>query len=108
MEEENKKPSVPETEENIHNVAPEEVKFNDLNGESLSDRVKTLSPGMTVLKRFFRSKLSVVGLVIIILLFLISFIGPLFSPWGEMEVDYKEKTIVNYEETRYEQDGEIH
>jgi peptide/nickel transport system permease protein len=36
---------------------------------------------MTVLKRFFRSKLSVIGLVILIALFLFSFVGPLFSPW---------------------------
>ncbi len=51
--------------------------------ESLSDRVRVLSPGMMVAKRFFRSKLSVVGLVILIGLFLFSFIGPLFSPWCE-------------------------
>ena len=63
------------------------TKEDELHGENLSDRVKTLSPGRTVLKRFFRSKLSVIGLVILIALFLISFIGPLFSPWGEKEPD---------------------
>ncbi|MDE6001389.1 MAG: ABC transporter permease, partial [Clostridia bacterium] len=36
---------------------------------------------MTVAKRFFRSKLSVIGLAVIVFLFLFSFIGPLFSPW---------------------------
>jgi peptide/nickel transport system permease protein len=56
--------------------------FNDnLHGENLTERAKVLSPGMTVLKRFFRSKLSVIGLVILIALFLFSFVGPLFSPW---------------------------
>lgn len=53
--------------------------------ESLSESVKTLSPGQVVLKRFFRSKLSVVGLVILVMLFLICFIGPLFFPG----MDYK-------------------
>ena len=53
----------------------------DLHGENLTDRVKVLSPGMTVLKRFFRSKLSIIGLVALIVLFLFSFVGPLLSPW---------------------------
>lgn len=61
-------------------ISPEEQ--NDLHGESLSDKTKALSPGMTVAKRFFRSKLSVIGLVVIILLFVFSFLGPLISPWG--------------------------
>lgn len=57
--------------------------FNDnLHGENLTERAKVLSPGKTVAKRFFRSKLSVIGLVTLILLFAISFIGPLFSKWS--------------------------
>ena len=56
--------------------------------ESLADNVKSLSPTQLVLKRFFRSKLSIVGLVIIVFLFLFSFLGPVFSPYGETEVDY--------------------
>lgn len=62
--------------------------FNDgLHGENLTDRVKVLSPGRTVAKRFFRSKLSVIGLLILLALFLFSFIGPFISPWGEKEAD---------------------
>ncbi|MBO4216757.1 MAG: ABC transporter permease [Clostridia bacterium] len=53
--------------------------------ENLSDRVKIMSPGKLVLKRFFRSKLSMIGLVMLILLFVFSFIGPLFSPYGETQ-----------------------
>lgn len=103
MEEEKK----PETE-----LTPEvgnDEKFNDLHGEVLGDRVKVLSPGRTVAKRFFRSKLSIIGLVILLALFLISFIGPLFSPWGETERDLSGKTIVNYSETRYtDENGVLH
>lgn len=62
-----------------------EVAEDELHGKNLSDNVKVLSPGMTVLKRFFRSKLSVIGLVTIIVLFLFSFVGPLMSPWGGNE-----------------------
>ena len=55
----------------------------DLHGENLGDRVRVLSPGMMVAKRFFRSKLSMIGLITLIVLFALSFIGPLFSPWVE-------------------------
>ena len=70
---------------NEQNNTPEVEKsnFNDnLHGENLTERAKVLSPGMTVAKRFFRSKLSIIGLTVIIILFAFSFIGPLFSPWG--------------------------
>ena len=61
----------------------EELSEEELHGENLNDRVKVLSPGMMVLKRFFRSKLSMVGLVTLIILFLFSFVGPVFSPWAD-------------------------
>ncbi|MDE7372588.1 MAG: ABC transporter permease [Clostridia bacterium] len=52
---------------------------------------RTLSPGRLVLKRFFRSKLSMTGLILLIALFIFSFIGPLFDflpfIWGEKEAD---------------------
>lgn len=79
---------------------------DELHGENLNDRVKVLSPGMTVLKRFFRSKLSVVGLVILVALFLFSFIGPLFSPYGEDDIDYSAGNQVVVETPlEYEKDG---
>ena len=49
-------------------------------------RVRVLSPGMLVMKRFVRNKLAVVGLVIIVIMFLFSFIGPIFSPYGQAQV----------------------
>ncbi len=80
---------------------------DELHGENLNDRVKVLSPGMTVMKRFFRSKLSVVGLVILVALFLFSFIGPLFSPYGEDDIDYSAGNQVVVETPlEYEKDGE--
>ncbi|MDE6868119.1 MAG: ABC transporter permease [Clostridia bacterium] len=81
--------------------------FNDnLHGENLTDRAKVLSPGMTVLKRFFRSKLSVIGLVVLIALFLFSFIGPLFSPWGANEADPTPNTIFTVSTINYDIGGE--
>ena len=62
---------------------------------SLNDdrRVKVLSPGALVVKRFFRNRLAVVGLSILIFMFVFSFIGGLLSPYGEDEFFYREDQI---------------
>ena len=52
---------------------------------SLNDdrRVKVLSPGALVAKRFFRNRLAVVGLTMLVVMFVFSFIGGLISPYGQ-------------------------
>ena len=60
-----------------------EVKLDDLS------RVKVLSPGRQVFKRFIRNRLAVFGSVMLILMFLFSFIGPLFYPYGQKQIFYK-------------------
>lgn len=59
---------------------------------SLNDdrRVKVLSPGTLVAKRFFRNRLAVVGLTILAAMFIFSFIGGLISPYGQDEVFYRD------------------
>ena len=54
---------------------------------SLNDdrRVKVLSPGALIAKRFFRNRLAVVGLVILVVMFLFSFLGGVISPYGQEE-----------------------
>ena len=70
--------------------------------EHLEDRVKTLSPAALVAKRFFRSKLSMVGLVTLIVLFLFSFLGPvIYNKWDQNEADrsgmsLEDIRVVNY------------
>ena len=51
-------------------------------------RVKVMSPGMLVAKRFFRNKLAIVGLVIISLMFLFAFLGGMVIPYSEADVFY--------------------
>ncbi|MCK9245721.1 MAG: ABC transporter permease [Anaerolineaceae bacterium] len=64
-------------------------------GMALDDarRVKTLSPGMLVFKRFIRNKLAVIGLIILLLMFAFSFLGPFLSPYTQTQVFYKKGTI---------------
>ena len=52
---------------------------------------KEMSPARLILRRFFRSKLSFVGIIMIVGLFAFSFLGPvIYSKWGEEQVDRKE------------------
>ena len=65
--------------------APEQKETYSLNDDR---RVKVLSPGALVAKRFFRNTLSVVGLVMLIVMFVFSFVGGFISPYGEDEIFY--------------------
>ena len=68
--------------------------------EPLDKNVRLMSPTRMVVRRFFRSKLSVVGLVMIVALFLFCWVGPLvYTQWGETtqdksgKVEYTEQPI---------------
>ena len=54
-------------------------------------RVKTLSPGVLTAKRFFRNRLAVAGLVILAVMFLFSFVGGAFIPYGQEQVFYRQE-----------------
>lgn len=69
---------------------------------------KEMSPFKLILRRFFRSRLSVVGLVMLVFLFLFSFLGPvIYNKWGETEVDRTQViTIIEVEHTYIDEFGE--
>lgn len=56
-------------------------------------RVKVLSPGMLVFKRFIRNKLAIIGAAILLFMFVFAFVGPLLYPYGQTEAFYKYDTI---------------
>jgi len=60
-----------------------EIKLDD------SQRVKVLSPGRLVLKRFIRNKLAIVGTAILIFMFLFSFLGPFLYSYKQDQIFYK-------------------
>lgn len=74
----------------------EEKNINKSTSTSLDDeqRVKVLSPGMMVAKRFFRNRLAMVGLIIIVCMFLFSFIGGMVAPYGEKQVFRTTETAI--------------
>jgi len=71
-----------EVEQEVVQKSPdaEEMQLDD------ARRVKVLSPGMLVFKRFIRNSLAVVGFTILLFMFIFSFLGPIFSPYGQTEV----------------------
>lgn len=52
---------------------------------------RDLSPGAMTARRFFRNRLAVVGLGILFLMFVFSFLGGALSPYGEDQVFYREE-----------------
>ncbi len=69
--------------DDINNVEEEEYSLND------DRRVKVLSPGAMVARRFFRNRIAVVGLVTLALMFLFSFLGGVISPYDEAQLFYR-------------------
>ena len=83
-----------------------EVEENEM---PLDKTVRLMSPTRMVVRRFFRSKLSIVGLVMVISLFLFSFVGPLvYTQWGEIELDESGKTEYSVSKTTYTVDGQTY
>lgn len=77
-------------------------------------RVKVLSPGAMVMKRFIRNRLAITGLIILIFMFSFSFVGGVLMPYSQSDVFYKVDSIIKdfagaaySKELRYtEKDGE--
>ncbi len=70
------------------NIQNEEMTLDD------AARVKVLSPGMMVFKRFIRNKLAIVGIIIIVFMFLFSFVGGLICPYSQSQVFYTTDKIL--------------
>ena len=78
--------------EELNDGAVNETPTVETPDEPHDKNVKLMSPGMMVLRRFFRSKLSMIGLVTIVLLFLFCWAGPLFyTQWDASVPDYSGK-----------------
>ena len=74
-------------------MANENIEKKDMSLDD-ANRVRVLSPGMMVFKRFIRNKLAIVGIVIIVFMFLFSFIGGLLNPYSQSQVFYTTEQIL--------------
>ncbi len=86
------------TKEKVDEVVDTEV--------PLDKNVRLMSPTRMVVRRFFRSKLSIIGLVMVISLFIFSYLGPLvYTEWGEIELDESGKTEYSVTTSTYTVNG---
>ena len=77
---------------------------------------KEMSPARMVVRRFFRSRLSLVGVIILVALFTLSFLGPpvmhmLGYQWDETDTDYTPTiniSTVELSQTTTDRDGNSH
>ena len=89
-----------EEKENINVQAPVDTE------EPLDKNVRMMSPTRMVVRRFFRSRLSIIGLIMVVGLFLFSFLGPVvYTKWGEIQLDESGKTQYAVSETTYTVNG---
>lgn len=93
MEENKDLTVVPEMQED---VVTEVDEITEQEMVSEEETYREMSPFGLIMRRFFRSKLSVVGLIMIVFLILFSFLGPVvYRTWGEQEED-RTKIITHY------------
>ena len=105
-----------EENKNLENVSLEKEELvnenmentnNTADNEPLDKNIKLMSPTRMVLRRFFRSKLSIIGLVMVIGLFIFSFFGPLiYTRWGETTPDSSPLTEYATSEFTYTINGQ--
>ena len=80
-----------EREESARRAGENEMTLDD------ASRVKVLSPGMLVFKRFIRNKLALVGTGILLTMFLFAFLGPYFYRYSQTQVFNTYKLLnINY------------
>ncbi|MBR6910104.1 MAG: hypothetical protein IKN35_07455, partial [Lachnospiraceae bacterium] len=66
-----------------------------------TERVKVLSPGQLVFKRFITNKLAIVGSMILIFMFLFAFVMPLFYPYSQTQIFYKyDNSTIDYAQAK--------
>lgn len=74
----------------------------------LDKNVRLMSPTRMLLRRFFRSKLSMAGIIILAALYIFSWFGPVvYRQWGEVEVDYNGATEYTVTEIEDENGNKI-
>ena len=100
MENEKIKAIEKQTNENVS--APEETVTHE-------QTLKLMSPMQMVIRRFFRSKLSIIGLIMVVSLFLFCWVGPLVYTTSPTEIDKSGKTeYTNKEVTYVDENGDTH
>ncbi|MHC1786316.1 MAG: ABC transporter permease [Christensenellales bacterium] len=74
-----------------HTGGPRENRAGTLGDEQ---RVRVLSPGMMVFKRFIRNRLAITGFIILVVMFIFSFIGGLLTPYRQDQTFFSTESML--------------
>ena len=96
--------------EELNDKINDEINNNTVEKDiPLDKNIKLMSPTQMVLRRFFRSKLSIVGLIMVISLFVFCFAGPLvYTEWtdgNKVILDESGKIEYAFSQTTYTVNG---
>jgi len=94
----------------IKDNVEDNITSNSVDNEvPLDKNIKLMSPTQMVIRRFFRSKLSIIGLIMVISLFVFCFVGPLFyTEWSDgskVKLDESGKVEYAFSQTTYTVNG---
>jgi peptide/nickel transport system permease protein len=100
--------------QNKKNIEEDTINLEVETIENIKDEViveetyQEMGPVRMILRRFFRSKLSIIGILMVVFLFLFSFLGPIiYTKWGEVTVDRSQtKTEIVTNHTYIDENGE--
>ena len=90
------------SKKNFNEVLKEREAKNELHKEDKmtldsTERIKVLSPGQLVFKRFINNRLAIVGSVVLIFMFVFSFLVPVFYPYSQTQIFYKyDNSVIDY------------
>lgn len=90
------------SKKNFNEVLKEREAKNELHKEDKmtldsTERIKVLSPGQLVFKRFINNRLAIVGSVVLIFMFVFSFLVPIFYPYSQTQIFYKyDNSVIDY------------
>ena len=78
-----------------------ETKKDDSMSLDSTERIKVLSPGQLVFKRFITNKLAIVGSLILIFMFTFAFLCPFIYPYGQTQIFYKyDNSLIDYAQVK--------
>lgn len=97
--------TIEEDNASVNETNPEEMSVSEKELETekkMANNYREMSPFTLIMRRFFRSKLSIAGLIMVVGLFLFSFLGPvIYTRWYDKDAKGNEFVVDRSSVTKY-------
>lgn len=102
---ENTVETIEEDNASVNETNPEEMSVSEKELETekkMANNYREMSPFTLIMRRFFRSKLSIAGLIMVVGLFMFSFLGPvIYTRWYDKDAKGNEFVVDRSSVTKY-------